>query len=619
MNRLRERIRVISPEFMFSFYYRRMLPPEVLALAKKGAFNMHGSLLPKSRGRAPVNWAILKGESETGATLHEMVAKPDAGRIVDQERVPIGPDEIAAEVFAKVSDAAETVLRRSLPHLLAGTASLKKQDLSKGSYFGARRPEDGRIDWSRSALEIHNLVRAVAPPYPGAFTDRMKIFRTRVENRKAPHGRTGPYREGDEWFAGCGDGRHRHAGHLREAAAAGVRARLRGQPADRARLRAPRQAPRVPLHLRGVRHVARPRLRPGRLAAGVRPDPPAALDLRLLEAADGPRDLGLRPAGRAGFHAVPAVQLDRRRLGLDQHAEGRQLARGDAVLRPHRARRAHPAGRRRQAEARLHLCRGRDRRADGDHRQPRRHRLGEDLQHRQSAQQPVGARARQDDGRPGAQMPRVPRRGAQGKDRAHQRRALLRPRLPGHAEPRAEHRRHQARPRMAPTRRNEGCPALHLRRVPHARRRSAPSGQVKLALKVDVDTFRGTRDGVPRLVKVLKRHGAGATFLFSLGPDHTGRALRRVFKKSFLSKVRRTSVLEHYGIRTLLYGTLLPGPDIGRRCADTMRAARDAGFEVGIHCWDHVRWQDYVARRDAAWTEREMRLACERFEAVFRA
>ena len=207
MNRLRERISVISPEFMFSFYYRRMLPPEVLALARKGAFNMHGSLLPKYRGRAPVNWAILKGESETGATLHEMVAKPDAGRIVDQERVPIGPDETAAEVFAKVSDAAETVLKRSLPHLLAGTASLKKQDLSKGSYFGARRPEDGRIDWSKSALEIHNLVRAVAPPYPGAFSGTMKVLRTRLENRQAPHGKTGPYREGDEWFALCGDGK----------------------------------------------------------------------------------------------------------------------------------------------------------------------------------------------------------------------------------------------------------------------------------------------------------------------------------------------------------------------------------------------------------------------------
>lgn len=208
MNHLRERIRVISPEFMFSFYYRRMLPPEVLALARNGAFNMHGSLLPKYRGRAPVNWAILKGESETGATLHEMVAKPDAGRIVDQERVPIGPDETAAEVFAKVSDAAETVLKRSLPHLLAGTASLKKQDLSKGSYFGARRPEDGRIDWSKSALEIHNLVRAVAPPYPGAFTDKMKILRTALSaERRAPAGKRGPYREGDEWFAVCGDGK----------------------------------------------------------------------------------------------------------------------------------------------------------------------------------------------------------------------------------------------------------------------------------------------------------------------------------------------------------------------------------------------------------------------------
>jgi len=208
MNHLRERIRVISPEFMFSFYYRRMLPPEVLALAKKGAFNMHGSLLPKYRGRAPVNWAILKGESETGATLHEMVAKPDAGRIVDQERVPIGPDETAVEVFAKVSDAAETVLKRSLPHLLAGTASLKKQDLSKGSYFGARRPEDGRIDWSKSALEIHNLVRAVAPPYPGAFTDKMRILRTALSaERRAPAGKRGPYREGDAWFAVCGDGK----------------------------------------------------------------------------------------------------------------------------------------------------------------------------------------------------------------------------------------------------------------------------------------------------------------------------------------------------------------------------------------------------------------------------
>jgi undecaprenyl phosphate-alpha-L-ara4FN deformylase len=138
-----------------------------------------------------------------------------------------------------------------------------------------------------------------------------------------------------------------------------------------------------------------------------------------------------------------------------------------------------------------------------------------------------------------------------------------------------------------------------------------------LAVKVDVDTYRGTREGTPRLVELLKKHAAGATFLFSLGPDHTGRAIGRAFRPGFLSKVKRTSVLKHYGLKTVLYGTLLPGPDIGRKCAAQMRAARDAGFEVGIHCWDHVRWQDRVALEDADWTEREMQRAFERFERVF--
>ena len=140
---------------------------------------------------------------------------------------------------------------------------------------------------------------------------------------------------------------------------------------------------------------------------------------------------------------------------------------------------------------------------------------------------------------------------------------------------------------------------------------------MRLAIKVDVDTFRGTQEGVPRLVELLKKHRAGATFLFSLGPDHTGRAMRRVFRPGFFSKVSRTSVVEHYGIRTLLYGTLLPGPDIGLKCKSVLRSVRDAGFEVGIHCWDHVRWQDFVAAKDAAWTEREMVRACERFQEIF--
>jgi peptidoglycan/xylan/chitin deacetylase (PgdA/CDA1 family) len=141
----------------------------------------------------------------------------------------------------------------------------------------------------------------------------------------------------------------------------------------------------------------------------------------------------------------------------------------------------------------------------------------------------------------------------------------------------------------------------------------------KLALKIDVDTWRGTKEGVPCLLDILKSHGAHATFLFSLGPDHTGRAITRVFRRGFMKKVSRTSVRSHYGIRTLLYGTLLPGPDIGRRAAAAMRDARAAGFECGVHAWDHVRWQDKVARADGVWTEREMRRATQRFEEVFGA
>ncbi len=141
---------------------------------------------------------------------------------------------------------------------------------------------------------------------------------------------------------------------------------------------------------------------------------------------------------------------------------------------------------------------------------------------------------------------------------------------------------------------------------------------MRIALKVDVDTLRGTQEGVPALLRLFERHGVRATFLFSLGPDHTGRALRRVFRRGFLRKVFRTSVASHYGLRTLLYGTLLPGPHIGRRCAEGLRAVAAAGHEVGIHCHDHVRWQDAVAGQDAAWTRRELERAIEAFTDVFR-
>jgi undecaprenyl phosphate-alpha-L-ara4FN deformylase len=141
----------------------------------------------------------------------------------------------------------------------------------------------------------------------------------------------------------------------------------------------------------------------------------------------------------------------------------------------------------------------------------------------------------------------------------------------------------------------------------------------RIALKVDVDTLRGTREGVPRLLRMLERRGLHATFLFSLGPDHTGWALRRVFRPGFLSKVSRTSVTKHYGLRTLMYGVLLPAPDIGRVAAETMRDARRAGHECGIHTWDHVVWQDNVRRRDAAWTRAQMGRAYARFGEIFGA
>jgi peptidoglycan/xylan/chitin deacetylase (PgdA/CDA1 family) len=138
-----------------------------------------------------------------------------------------------------------------------------------------------------------------------------------------------------------------------------------------------------------------------------------------------------------------------------------------------------------------------------------------------------------------------------------------------------------------------------------------------LTLKIDVDTYRGTREGVPNLVRLLQKHRANASFLFSLGPDHTGWALRRAFRPGFFQKVSRTSVVEHYGLKTLMYGVLLPAPDIGKTCAAEMRAVERAGFECGIHTWDHVVWQDNVRRRDAEWTRKQMQRSVERFNQVF--
>jgi methionyl-tRNA formyltransferase len=177
------RIRTWNPDLIFSFYYRNMIKKEILDIPRLGAFNMHGSLLPKYRGRVPINWAVLYGEKEAGVTLHYMVKRADAGDIVDQETVPIGPEDTAQEVFRKAVKAARLVLERRIDDLVKGTAPRRRQDESQATYFGGRKPEDGRIDWTQSADGIYNLIRAVTHPYPGAFTlasgNKLFIWRAR--------------------------------------------------------------------------------------------------------------------------------------------------------------------------------------------------------------------------------------------------------------------------------------------------------------------------------------------------------------------------------------------------------------------------------------------------------
>lgn len=206
-------LRAHAPELILSFYYRSLLPAPALATARLGAYNVHGSLLPKYRGRAPVNWAVLRGERESGATLHVMTARADAGDIVDQEAVPIGPDDTAAEVQARVTAAAAVVLDRQLDALLRGEAPRRPQDSAAATTFGRRRPEDGAFDWSRPAREIHDLVRAVTHPYPGARATlagrALRIWRTRHPGGAAAAAAPpGAMRiAGGRLLVACGDGR----------------------------------------------------------------------------------------------------------------------------------------------------------------------------------------------------------------------------------------------------------------------------------------------------------------------------------------------------------------------------------------------------------------------------
>ncbi len=171
-------IRKCAPDLILSFYYRRLLSKELLAIPPLGGINLHGSLLPKYRGRCPVNWVLINGESETGVTLHYMIEKADAGDIIAQRPVPIDREDTAFSLSHKLTAAAVRLFKETFPLIKAGTAPRVPQDSRLSSTFGGRRPEDGKIIWEHSAAAIHNLIRAVTHPYPGAFTfhDGRKLY-----------------------------------------------------------------------------------------------------------------------------------------------------------------------------------------------------------------------------------------------------------------------------------------------------------------------------------------------------------------------------------------------------------------------------------------------------------
>ena len=207
-----ERIRALNPDIIFSFYYRHLLGEEILKLPRLGAYNLHGSLLPRYRGRAPVNWALVNGETETGVTLHKMTTRPDGGDIAAQERVAISDDDTALTLHEKMTEAAKKLLPKALPDLLAGKAKLTPQDESKATTFGRRTAADGKIDWEKKAVEVRNLVRAVTLPYPGAFTaqasgGKLIVWESRVaEGAASAKAKPGEVLSADPFVVKCGEG-----------------------------------------------------------------------------------------------------------------------------------------------------------------------------------------------------------------------------------------------------------------------------------------------------------------------------------------------------------------------------------------------------------------------------
>ncbi len=208
----RVQLAALQPDIILSVYYRHMIGTKILGLPRLGAWNLHGSLLPRYRGRAPINWAVLHGETRLGMTLHRMVKAPDAGAIVDQAGVAIGPRDSAEQAFRKVLPVARLVLARQIDALLSGTAAETPQDEALATYFGGRKPEDGRINWTLTSKQIFDLIRAVADPYPGAFVEvgggRLMVWWAEPDSAatRGRRGRPGEILSVAPWVVATADG-----------------------------------------------------------------------------------------------------------------------------------------------------------------------------------------------------------------------------------------------------------------------------------------------------------------------------------------------------------------------------------------------------------------------------